>query len=169
MDLGGRSHVVDAAHSGRRGAPRKDANLAIETALTLRLIYGLPLRRAKGFLQSLVRIMKLDLAALDHTTFSRRSRQLNIGLKPQAEAGPLDLIIDSTGLSIVGQGDWVAAKHGKRGSRKLHIGVSGSGENLAKVLTGGDGEDAKTGVELIDQVGGDITKVIGDTAYDSAA
>ena len=57
--------------SGKRGAPRKYSNLAIETALLLRLVYGLPLRQAEGFLRSLLQIMRLDLDAPDHTTLSR--------------------------------------------------------------------------------------------------
>ncbi|MCP4093647.1 MAG: IS5 family transposase, partial [Planctomycetes bacterium] len=79
---------------------------------------------------------------------------------------------DSTGLSIVGQGEWAAAKHGnrgKRGWRKLHIGVNGAGEIVAQVLTNGNVDDAKIGVELIEQVEHDIKCVIGDTAYDTAA
>jgi hypothetical protein len=158
--------------SGRRGAPLKYSDLAIETALTLRLVYGLPLRQAEGFLCSLLQIMKLDLDAPDHTTLSRRSRLLNIDLKLRASPGPIDLIIDSTGLSIVGQGEWAAAKHGKRGKRgwrKLHIGVNGAGEIVAQVLTDGNVDDAKTGVELIEQVEDGIKCVIGDTAYDTAA
>ncbi|MFT4543477.1 MAG: hypothetical protein ACI841_004628 [Planctomycetota bacterium] len=35
--------------SGRRGAPRKYSDLAIETALTLRLLFRLPLRQAEDF------------------------------------------------------------------------------------------------------------------------
>ncbi len=160
------------ARSGRRGAPLKYSDLAIETALTLRLAYGLPLRQVEGFLRSLLRIMGLDLDAPDHTTLSRRSRQLNIALKPKASAQPIELIIDSTGLSIVGQGEWAAAKHGKRGKRgwrKLHIGVNGAGEIVAQVLTDGNVDDAKTGVELIEQVEDDIACVTGDAAYDTAA
>jgi hypothetical protein len=156
--------------SGRRGAPRKYSDLAIETALTLRLVYRLPLRQAEGFLRSLLRIMALDLDAPDHTTLSRRSRQLNIAFKPRASAKAIDLIIDSTGLSIVGQGEWAAAKHGKRGKRgwrKLHIGVNGDGEIVTQVLTDSNVDDAKTGVELIEQVEGDIKCVIGDAAYDT--
>ncbi len=158
--------------SGKRGAPRKYSDLAIETALTLRLVYGLPLRQAEGFLRSLLQIMKLDLDAPDHTTLSRRSRQLNVGLKPKEAARFIDLIVDSTGLSIVGQGEWAAAKHGnrgKRGWRKLHIGVNGAGEIIAQVLNDGNADDAKTGVDLIEQVEGDLGCVIGDAAYDTAA
>jgi hypothetical protein len=156
--------------SGKRGAPRKYSDLAIKTTLTLRLVYGLPLRQAEGFLRSLLNIMGLDLEAPDHTTLSRRSRQLNIALKPKASANPINLIVDSTGLSIVGQGEWAAAKHGKRGKRgwrKLHIGVTGDGEIVAQVLTDGNKDDAKTGIELIEQVEGDINCVIGDAAYDT--
>ncbi|MFT5444323.1 MAG: hypothetical protein ACI8W3_003378, partial [Myxococcota bacterium] len=40
--------------------------------------------------------------------------------------GSIDLIIDSSGLAVIGEGQWAAAKHGKRGCqgwKKLHRGV----------------------------------------------
>ena len=49
-----------ASRSGRRGGQRLHSDLAIETALTLRLIYHLPLRQAEGFLHALFGIMRLD-------------------------------------------------------------------------------------------------------------
>ena len=64
--------------SGRRGAARKFSDLAIETALTLRLVFGLPLRQAEGFLRSVLSVMRVDLEASDHTTLSRRSQDLAI-------------------------------------------------------------------------------------------
>ena len=54
--------------SGRRGGQRRYSDLAIETALTLRLLYHLPLRQAEGFLHALFGMMRLDLAAPDSTT-----------------------------------------------------------------------------------------------------
>ena len=51
-----------------RGAPPKYSDLAIETALTLRLLFHLPLRQAEGFLTSLFHLMGLDLRSPDHTT-----------------------------------------------------------------------------------------------------
>jgi hypothetical protein len=116
--------------------------------------------------------MKLDLDVPYHTTLSRRSRQLDVVLQPKTSASPIELITDSTGLSIIGQGEWAASKHGKRGKRgwrKLHIGVNGAGEIVAQVLTDGNVDDAKTGLDLIEQVEGDIGTVIGDAAYDTAA
>ncbi len=48
--------------NGRRGAPLKHSDLAIETDLTLRFVYGLPLRGTEGFLRLLFRVMKFDLS-----------------------------------------------------------------------------------------------------------
>ena len=53
-----------------RGGQRRYSDLAIETALTLRLIYHLPLRQAEGFLHALFGMMCLDLSAPDYTTLS---------------------------------------------------------------------------------------------------
>ncbi len=68
--------------SGKRGGQRKFSDQAIETALVLRLVFKLPLRQAEGFLRSVLSLMALDLEAPDHTTISRRSQQVDIGLRP---------------------------------------------------------------------------------------
>ena len=68
------------APSGRRGAQRKYSDHAIETALTLRLVFKLPLRQTEGFLRSVLSLMDVDLEAPDHTTVSRRSQQLDLAL-----------------------------------------------------------------------------------------
>ena len=112
--------------SGQRGGQRRYSDLAIETALTLRLLYHLPLRQAEGFLHALFGIMRLDLSVPDSTTLSRRSQHLRHCLRPVPPGEGLHLVLDSTGLSIVGAGEWAAATHGgrgRRGWRKLHRGV----------------------------------------------
>jgi hypothetical protein len=84
----------------------------------------------------------------------------------------IHLIVDSTGLSTVGEGEWAAVKYGgrgKRGWKKLHLGVDRSGLIVAEVLTGGNADDAKTGVNLIDDVEGDIESFTADAAYDTTA
>ena len=103
--------------SGRRGGQQRYSDLAIETALTLRLLYHLPLRQAEGFLHALFGMMRLDLAAPDYTTLSRRSQHLQRRLRPIPPGEGLHLVLDSTGLSLVGAGEWAAAKHGGRGRR----------------------------------------------------
>ena len=83
------------APTGRRGAQRKFSDLAIETALTLRLVFNLPLRQAEGFLRSILSLMSIDLESPDHTTLSRRSQSLDADLYRVANDSPIHLIIDS--------------------------------------------------------------------------
>ena len=89
---------------GRRGGQRKYSDVAIETALTLRLIFHLPLRQAEGFLTSLFRLMGLDLPLPDHTTLSRRGQHLDVTLRHPPQEKRLHLLIDGTGLSMFGEG-----------------------------------------------------------------
>ncbi len=63
---------------GRRGGQRKYSDMAIETALTLRLVFSLSLRQAEGFLQSLLGMMGIELSVPDHTTLSRRGQDLDV-------------------------------------------------------------------------------------------
>ena len=66
--------------SRSRGAQRRYSDLAIETALTLGLLFHLLLRQTEGFVGSLLRLMDLDLRPPDHSTLSRRAEQLDIRL-----------------------------------------------------------------------------------------
>jgi hypothetical protein len=85
---------------------------------------------------------------------------------------PIHLIVDSTGQSIVGEGEWAAAKYGGRGRRgwkELHIGVDRTGVIVAQTLTHGSADDAKTGLALIDNVDDHIDSLTADAAYDTSA
>ena len=138
--------------SGHRGRQRRYSDLAIETALTLRLLYHLPLRQAEGFLHARFGIMRLDLSVPDHTTRSRRSQHLRRCLRPVPPGEGLHLVLDSTGLSIIGAGEWATAKHGgrgRRGWRKLHRGVDQSGAILVHTLTEATGDDASPAIHCI--------------------
>ena len=160
------------ASSGKRGGQKKFSDHAIETALVLRLVFKLPLRQAEGFLRSILSLMDLNLEAPDHTTVSRRSQQLDVDLRLAAEGGPIHLIVDSTGLSIVGEGEWAAVKHGgsgKRAWKKLHLGVDRSGSIVAQVLTDGNADDSNTALNLIDEMKGAIASFTADAAYDTTA
>ena len=55
--------------------------------------------------------MGLELAAPDHTTLSRRGRQLVPMLRRTRPDESLHLIVDSTGLSIVDEGEWARSEY----------------------------------------------------------
>ena len=116
--------------------------------------------------------MGIDRSAPDHTTLSRRSQHLDLTLRRVPPGEAMHLIVDSTGLSIVGEGEWAAAKHGRRGTRgwkTLHVGVDRSGAIVTQALTDAHADDAGTAITLIDAVDGDLASVTGDAAYDTVA
>ena len=158
--------------SGQPGGQQRFSDLAISTTWTLRLVFRLPLRQAEGFVRSVLASMDVDLEAPDHTTLSRRSRYLAVGLHRVPVKGPIHLIVDSTGLSIAGEGEWATAKHGGRGQRgwkKLHLGVDEAGVIVAHTLTEATVDDATTGVGLIEALHADLARVTADAAYDTIA
>ncbi len=67
-----------AAGVGKRSGQLQYSDLAIETALTLSLIFHLPLRQTEGFVTSIFGMLGLDLTAPDHTTLSRRGQHLAV-------------------------------------------------------------------------------------------
>ena len=130
----------EAVGVGTRGGQLQYSDLAIETALTLRLFFHLPLRQTEGFLTSIFSMLDLDLSAPDHTTLSRRGQYLDLTLRCAPAGASTHLIVDSTGLSIAGEGEWAAAKYGGRGRRgwkKLHLGVDRGGVIVAQAPDGG--------------------------------
>ena len=69
-----------------------------------------------------------------------------------ATASRTHLIVDSTGLSIVREGEWAADKHGakgRRGRKKLHLGVDRAGMIVAQSLTDGTADGAGEGSKLL--------------------
>ena len=90
--------------NGLRGGQRRYSKLAILTALTLRVVFRLPLRQTEGFLDSLLSLMGLDLKASNHTTLSRRNQTVEVPPLTRDHDGPICLVVDSTGLKILGSG-----------------------------------------------------------------
>ena len=108
------------------GAVSPSIRRSIETGLALRLVFHQPLRQAEGLLRSLAAVLGVDIRVPDHTTLSRRGGGLTILLKRIDRDEPLHLLVDTTGLKIYGEGEWLDQKHGiraRRRWRKLHLGV----------------------------------------------
>ena len=58
------------------GRQRKYSNHAIETTVTLGLVFGLASRQTEGFLRSLLTLLNLGNDVPDHSTISRRKARL---------------------------------------------------------------------------------------------
>ena len=163
----------NATSSGLPGGQRRYSDLAILTALTLRTVYHLALRQTEGFVASLIGLMGLELETPDHTTLSRRSGTLEVPKFVGRHDGPIHLVIDSTGLKIVGDGEWHAYKHRssnkRRSWRKLHLAVRDGGFIEASVLTDSRADDSTVGEDLLEKLVVPVASFRGDGAYDSRA
>ena len=76
-------HHWHPAPTGRRGAPCRYSEVAIQTWLTLKVLFQLPYRLVEGFGRSLVTMLGVDLPIPDHTHLSRRAKTLTV-----ADAAP---------------------------------------------------------------------------------
>jgi hypothetical protein len=146
------------------------SDLAITTALTMRVVFHLALRQTEGLIGSVIALLGLDLSVPDYSTISRRSKTLQLPSLHRTGTGPLHLLVDSTGLKLGGAGEWLVEKHGssrRRSWRKLHIGIdAASGEIVAIELTNKEVDDAERTGPLLDRIADPIASFTADGAYD---
>jgi len=133
-------------------------------------VFNLTYRQTEGFGRSLVKLMDAKVKVPDYTSLQKRAAKLEISLNVKHTDGPIDVVVDSTGLKVYGDGEWKARKHGvskRRTWRKLHVGIDPeTGEIIAELLTENDQHDAGQVDDLLDQVKAPIAKFYGDGAYD---
>jgi len=103
--------------TGRRGGQPVYSDLAIETGLALRLVLHQPLRQTEGRYDQSQTCSVSRSEFPDHTTFSRRGGGLMILPERVERNEPLHLLVDSTGIKIYGEGEWLDQKHGVRSCR----------------------------------------------------
>lgn len=163
----------EAAPTGRRGRQPVYSDAAIQTCLTMKVLFGIALRQTTGFVESLLQLTGLDWAVPDFSTLSRRQRTLKVRIPYQGSGGPLHLLVDSTGIKVEGEGEWSARKHGgakRRVWRKIHIGIDEETLEIRAVeFTTSDVGDAPMLPELLDQIPPEqeIASVTGDGAFDT--
>ena len=111
---------------GKRGRQQQFSDAAVQACLTLKVLFGMPLRQTTGFVQNLLRLVDLDWAVPEYSTLCRRQKTMNVSSPYRGGPGPLNLLIESTGIKSEGEGEWNARKHGgpkRRIWRKIHIGI----------------------------------------------
>jgi hypothetical protein len=161
------------APTGKRGRQPSFSDAAIQTCFTMKVLFGMPLRQTTGFVESLLRLVGLDWRVPDSSTLCRRQRTLNVAIPYRGGTGPLNLLIDSTGIKAEGEGEWNARKHGgpkRRIWRKIHIGIDEQTLEVRAVeITGSNIGDAPMLPELLDQIppDQDVGSVTADGAYDT--
>jgi hypothetical protein len=159
--------------TGKRGRRQSGSDAAIQSRLTMKVLFGMALRRTTGFVESLLRLIGLDWSVPDFSTLCRRQKTLSANIPHRGSNGPPQMLIDSTGIKVEGEGEWNARKHGgsrRRVRRKIHLGIDEQTlEVRAMEVTTSDIGDAPMLPELIGQIAPhhEVASVTADGAYDT--
>jgi hypothetical protein len=127
-----------------------------------------------GMAQSLLKLAGLDWQVPDFSTVSRRQKHLSvtIGAQPTTTTG-LHLLVDSTGIKMLGEGEWKTKKHGvnyRRQWRKVDPSIDAATLEIRAIeVTDNATGDAPMLPCLLDQIPADeiVASVSGDGAYDT--
>ena len=115
-----------AQPQGKQGRNQIYSDTAIQCCLMIKALFRLSLRIVTGFVQSLIKLCGLNWTAPDYSTLYRRQKHIDIVIRYQKSRNGLHLLVDSTGLKFLGEGEWKRKKHGseyRRQWRKLHIAI----------------------------------------------
>jgi len=164
-----------AVATGKRGRQMLYSDACIEFCLSIKCLFGLPLRQSLGMVQSMLDLAGLNWTVPDFSTVSRRQKDIQIKIPYRPSSAGLDLLVDSTGIKFLGEGEWKRKKHGaeyRRQWRKVHIGIDAKTlEIRALEVTDNSIGDAPMLPELLKQIPNDeaLASVTTDGAYDTKA
>lgn len=173
--LNGQRPQWSASRRRSRGGEPKYPDLAITMCLTLHVVYDQPLRQTQGMMCGIAKLMGVESAEPDFSTLSRRGKGLALPSRRRGTMplGPVHLVVDSTGLTVFGEGEWLEAKHGIKVKRKrwrrLHIGLDlVSGDITCSDLTMDDVGEPAALPGLLGQIEVPVERLIADGAYDAS-
>lgn len=159
--------------SDKRGRPDTYSDDAIRCALMVKSVFRIALRALQGFIKSIIKILKLDLICPHYSVFSRRAKALRIPMRKLLRPGQkLNVIFDSTGVKVFGEGEWKVRKHGyakRRTWRKVHIGMcADSGQVVVSAMTSNNVSDEEAMIHMMGNLEGvPLGDILGDGAYDT--
>ena len=159
----------------RPGRPETFSDAAIQFCLSIKVLFGLALRQTIGMVASLLKMAGLDWSVPDFSTLCRRQRTVSIQIPFRRAGGDLNLLVDSTGVKMRGDGEWQMRKHGpgrRRQWRKVHLAMDvATGDIRGVEFTSSQIGDAPVLPNLLAQIPADqpIGTVTADGAYDTRA
>jgi hypothetical protein len=162
-----------ASPDGSPGRPAVFSDAAIQFCLKIKVLFKLSLRQTTGMVTSLLTLAMLNWAVPDYTTFCRRQKTLAVQIPYRRTDGPLNLLVDSTGIKFLGDGEWQARKHGVQGRRqwrKVHLAMDTATSDIRAVdFTPSSDGDSPVLPELLDQIteGEEIGTMTADGSHDT--
>lgn len=168
----GESWLANKDDKPKRGRPFVYSEVCIQLILTLRHLFKLALRQVIGFISSLFAGMKKSLPIPEFSRLSKRCLQSLSRISLPSVNEPTHFVIDSTGLKVFGEKEWLETKYGKQYQRKvwrkLHVGVEKGGRIVTRVLTDHRTDDRACVKPLLDSLDSQyISELLADGGYDS--
>lgn len=93
-----------APHEGRPKRPSIFANAAVQSYLLIKILFAVLLPQIAGMVASLRLLTGPDWPVPDFSTLGRRHRTPAVQLTYRRTDGPLNLLVDSTGMKFLGDG-----------------------------------------------------------------
>lgn len=159
--------------TGKPGRPETYSDDAIRCGLMIRAVFRTALRFLQGFVDSIIRILGIDLVCPHYSVFSRRAKGLRIPMRKLLRPGEkINVVFDSTGVKVFGEGEWKVRKHGyskRRTWRKVHVGMCvDSGQVLVSAVSSNNVTDEEAMIHMMEALEGiPLGDVLGDGAYDT--
>lgn len=155
------------------GRPDVYSDSAIRCGLMIKSVFRITLRALQGFIESIFQLVGFQLKCPHYSVFSRRAKDLQIPLRKLLKPGvKLNIIFDSTGVKVFGEGEWKVRKFGyckRRTWRKVHVGMDAdTGQIVVGAMSTGDTKDEEPMLHMMEALEGlPLGDVIGDGAYDT--
>jgi transposase len=150
-----------------RGRPLTFSDQLILLLLMIKIHFKLPYRMLEGFTKSLLNGIELPTYSL----ICKRAVKLRMNLPELSSKRPHTILIDSSGIKVLGEGEWKVKVHGKERPRKwikLHLGIDAKTQEIvAELTTEASIGDPTAFPVLFAQVNHHVKEVIADGAYDS--
>jgi|SRR5579862_1750351 len=159
--------------TGEPGRPDIYSDAAIRCGLMIKAVFRITLRALQGFIASIFQLAGFQLQCPHYSVFSRRAKDLQIPLRKLLKPGvKLNIIFDSTGVKVFGEGEWKVRKFGyckRRTWRKVHVGMDAdTGQIIVGAMSTGDTKDEVPMLHMMEALEGlALGDVIGDGAYDT--
>jgi hypothetical protein len=150
------------------GRPLAFSDELILMLLMIKIHFKLPYRMLEGFTKYILNGIKLPTYSLT----CKRATKLHLNLPELSSKRPHTILVDSSGIKVLGEGEWKVKVHGKGRPRKwikLHLAIDAKTQEIvAELTTDSSVGDPTAFPNLFTQITRQVKEVVADGAYDSS-
>jgi hypothetical protein len=150
------------------GRPLAFSDQLILMLLMIKIHFKLPYRMLEGFTKYILNGIKLPTYSL----ICKRAIKLRFNLPELSSKRPHTILVDSSGIKLLGEGEWKVKVHGKGRPRKwikLHLAIDAKTQEIVAELTTASSVGDPTAFPALFRQIAQAKEVIADGAYDSGA